>query len=397
MRRWLGAASLLVVTLAEAACFDSRWLQMQQAQASAAKQAAPSEIRATPETEVGPEAPGKAVRALKVRAYATPRHAAEVVDWPRRFAELVDDANRILGPTLGARLEIEGARAWSPRGGDEDLEALSRELAELDPGQGAEWVVGLAGSLPRLELSFHQLGLANVMGKHLMVRATNDAREYEAIQQNLDRVDEKERLALYRARRRHKTVAVFLHEIGHTLGAIHERDRRVIMSPHYDAKSEGFSDASAELLRLVLHHRLEPSAKTEQEFARALADLVKRTSDGWDPAERDALLARLEHTASIRGGPSSPGRRSPGGDDPLAALRPADRALFEQATAEARAGRPRDAWARIKPLVGPYRDVLAVQDLRCQIAMKLGLSLDEVEAQCQRAVELTMAAPGKRP
>src|SRR5262245_48678094 len=107
----------LVALLALSACFyDSRWGAAKQSQAAALQRATPAELHATPlepgDTEIPPQ---RAVRTLKVRAWATPRHAAEVLDWPRRLAEALDDAGEVLGPTLGIRVEIAAAAGWTPR------------------------------------------------------------------------------------------------------------------------------------------------------------------------------------------------------------------------------------------------------------------------------------------
>jgi hypothetical protein len=77
----------------------------------------------------------------------------------------------------------------------------------------------------------------------------------------------------------------------------------------------------------------------------------------------------------------------------LAALGVPDRAAFDEATESLRAGQPREAWSRAKPLFTAYPDVATVQDLRCQIAMKLGLTWDEVKAQCDPLMKLTTAPP----
>ena len=53
-----------------------------------------------------------------------------------------------------------------------------------------DFVLGLVGSLPRVEFSFHQLGMAGLLGKHLVVRAMNDDAEFKYIQHQLDELDE---------------------------------------------------------------------------------------------------------------------------------------------------------------------------------------------------------------
>jgi hypothetical protein len=88
-----------------------------------------------------------------VRAWSTPRHAAEVVDWPRQLRDLIADANRVLSPSLHVRLELVDAEPWSPPGGDDDLDQLMTALVAHDPGTDVDRVVALVGSLPRYEPS----------------------------------------------------------------------------------------------------------------------------------------------------------------------------------------------------------------------------------------------------
>ena len=70
------------------------------------------------------------------------------------------------------------------------------------------------------------------------------------------------------------------------------------------------------------------------------------------------------------------------------------RRTLDEASEALRSGQPRDAWTRARPLFTAYPDVYTVQDLRCQIAMKLGLAWDEASAQCERLMELTATTEG---
>jgi Putative peptidase family len=404
-------AGLVLLALATTSClFDSRWIQARQSQASVAQHAAPAELRATPpsppgETSIGEPPPRKAARVLKVRARATTRYAAEVIDWPRQLAELLDDAAEILTPTLSIRLEIAEATPWSPRAGDDDLASLVDELAATDPGADVDWVIGLVGALPRVEVSLHQLGMGRVMGKHFVMRAMNDAREYEAIERSFTQLGEVERRKLYRARKRHKTTTVFLHELGHTLGAPHELDVATIMHADYDPRAQGFSDAAAGLMRLTLEHRLAPSAQTDRAFEEALLAHVKASAAVWVPSERDEMVARLQTALAPPATPTGSRRAGLAGGDPqtpgraaaaaLVALSAADRDVYDRASAAQRAGSARDAWLTAKPLFTAYPDVYAVQDLRCQLAMSMGGAWKDVQAEC--APLMTLGHQGKRP
>src|SRR6185295_1421403 len=93
---------------------------------------------------------------------------------------------------------------------------------------------------------------------------------------------------------RHKSAVGFLHELGHSFGVPHEVEARTIMHPTFDLKADAYSPAAAELMRLNLTHQVEPAAMTDQAFAETALALIQKTSAGWVPADRDAMIARLE-------------------------------------------------------------------------------------------------------
>jgi len=70
----------------------------------------------------------------------------------------------------------------------------------------------------------------------------------------------------------------------------------------------------------------------------------------------------------------------------------ADRARFEQARAEYAAGRIREARALAAPLFQRYPKSYAVQELRCQLAMKAGLPMADESAECDPLRRLSGAA-----
>ena len=70
-----------------------------------------------------------------------------------------------------------------------------------------------------------------------------------------------------------------------------------------------------------------------------------------------------------------------------------DRALLDKAREHLRAGRAEDAWTTAKPLFATYPDDYAVQDFRCQVAMKRGGAWQEVQSECDRLMHLV---PGAR-
>lgn len=383
---WIGVAAMI----ASSSCFyDSRWMDLQNAKKAAVANATPKELAPT---EVPADA-FKVTRVRKLRAYATARHAAEVTEWQKQVEDLVDHANRIIGPTLGLRIEVEAAKVWVSAA-DDDLHAALADLARHDAGEGVEWVLGLTGSLPRLEVSFHQLGMARVMGKHLVMRAMSDAREHEAIERALADVSDEERRKLYRARKKHKAVAVLLHELGHTLGVVHEEDPASVMNVRYDLKAQGYSAAAAGWMRVTLDHR-SPLAgeapRSDKELAKALLDHLTSTEAAW---VKEELSATRERLLAMMKRPDKP--KPPDDSTALAALPPEHRQAYLDASAALAEQRAGDAWRTLKPLVAAYPDVLAVHDLRCRIAMQLGLPFDVAQKECERLLQLSGVPPAKR-
>lgn len=402
--RWSAMGALLAAALATSCFYDSRWGEPKRAQAAAAQRATPKGLRPT-EGRAGPAEP---LRVMRVRALATARYAAEVMDWQRQLKALVDDANLLLGPTLNVRLEVAEGNFWPAKTDDQDLSGLLAELEASDEGEGCDWVVGLAGSLPRAEMSFHELGIARRSGKHLVMRAMNDAREYEVIRKELSEIAESERTRLYAVRKRHKSTTVLLHELAHTLGVLHQPDATAIMNPRYSIKAEQFSDAASEWMRAALKHREKAAEPGAPRFAEVELELLQRTADSWVPAERDQLMATLQATsaaASPRGAAAAapgaaPASATPGSSSAaeaagassgaaLAALSPAHQLVYKKAEAEEKAGNFEEAFDLLGPLIMRYPNVLAVQDMRCRLIMRFDAAWETVESECAEMVRLT--------
>lgn len=378
----------LAVGLAAAACYDSTWGDAKRAQKNAAARATPAALSARP-----PDDEPRAVsRTLRVRLRATPRYAAQALDWQKQAAELVDDANRVLAPAVAVKLEIAAMDTWSPAPPEGALDASLAALRAADDAGDVDVVIGIVGGIPKHTAQFHDLGLAAVLGKHMVVRAAQSAEDYDAIEKGLDELSDEERKRLRRERQRHRATAVFLHEIGHVLGALHEASASSVMYPTYRSTMSGFSDDGALLMRVAVAHRGETDP-------RPLAkDLVARIEGAppstWDAADRDATLARLRVIAAQEpavAGASVDAGAVDAGPDELAALSPDDRATFARASEALAGGHVNDAWKALGPLVARYDGVYAVQDLRCQLATLRGLPAAKVKEECARMSDLLRA------
>ena len=395
--------------------FDSRWLQQVQAQRAALKNAAPSALQGAEDPD-GHPAP--AARVMTVRAYATPRHAAEVLKWSHRFEALAGEANRILGPTLRVRLEVASAQAWSVSGDEQSLGALLDELRAQDAGDGADWVIGLASSVPRAEVSFHDLGLATRPGKHIVLRAINDAREREVLLKGITYASEDELQKVFSQRKTHKLTTILLHELAHTLGVIHQREGTSILSPTYSTKAERFDDAAVEWMRASLRERTGARKPDEPTLSETVASVLTGMPEVWVPAERDELLARLKGpgaqiaagaltttppaSAPPSGGrpgePSAAAASAPSAAEPTGtatSLSQVDQFVFEKALALEKAGKHFEAHEHAKPLYKKYPDDAAVQDLRCRTIMRTDAPPETMETECAPFARLS-GLPGKR-
>ena len=381
------------------ACYDSRWGERERSQRHNAAHYAPAALSAGPST-------GKlAKRTFRVRIYANAKYAAQTVDWKKDTRDVFDAANQLLGPELGAHLAVDGMTSWDLDA--DDMQAALEALAQTDAGKDADWIVGLIGGLPKYTLSFHQLGRGIVLGKHIVLRAGTDLVEHDAIEKALDELSPSERLELVHQRRRHRAVAVLLHELGHTLGAIHDTTPNALMLATYDGKMDGYGPTASVLLHKSIDHRDDPPGNESRlSLATDLLALYEDKSGiAWDAAERTAMIAQLKATIAALspkapatvatvapssstvanapvGGPQAPAEVAP-------LLKEKDRPTYEAAYAQWKSGDLKGAGATAGPLFSAYPNVYAVQDFRCQIAMAQKLDWQTTKAECAQLMKLT--------
>ena len=387
-------ATTLCVAAATTGCFfyDSRWGQETASQRRVAQQAKPAKLDEPKERPVRRD-----IRTLTVRAHATPAYRAATLDWKQALEKVIDDANRILEPAFGVRAALSSAADWQPGATDDDTKGLWEELLRTDDGEGAEWVIGLIGSTPRLAVAFDTLGQAKVRGKHILIRATNDARDREYVEMRFDELTVEERARMLAERRHHKNLAVLLHEIGHTLGALHVADKRFVMNEKYDAKMAGFSPDNQRLMRLVLHYRLDEAGGAKHtELARALVGALEATEGPWVAAEREETLRRLreqlgaaDRSASARERAVVNQQRAAERTVAPAALTGIDRQAFKDAQHAFAAERYDEAARALDQISEAARDHPSVQDLRCRIVMKQGAPYAIIRQHCANQMQLT--------
>jgi hypothetical protein len=379
--RSLSRCSVLIFTLSAVStgCFyDSTWGARKSAQAHNAARATPASLTSSQASPSGddpaasaPDATSaadatrdertaaKATTVLHVRIHAAPAYAAQTPDWKAHVASLLAQASTTLDASVGARLVIDAADPWEHVGAarlDGDLAALREE----DTGEGADLVIGFVGGLPLTTQDFEQLGLSELPGKHLVLRAPNVAAEYAAIEKAFDELSAEARTRLRRERIRHREVAVLLHEVGHALGASHLTVSGSLMRPAYDPQMSAFDSDSVTRMKGRLARPGDPG---------------KASTPAPAPASE---VTKVE---------------APTKDDAPNELGVADRALWRRASELAKAGDSKGAWSAARPLFPAYPLVYGVQDLRCKLAMATLRSYDDVRKECDPLMTLATKRP----
>jgi hypothetical protein len=384
-------AAIALVAIGPSACFigyDSRWGEAKRAQQRVAAQSAPAAISASSGDAPSADA---ARHVWRVRLRPTAQYLAQTVNAPKQIADLLEDVNRVLEPSLALHLDMDRLQPWS-RDGEDKMGVALGALRTEDAGDDVELVVGMIGGLSRQTDSFHELGMADMPGKHLVVRAAARADEHDAIDRSFYELSEDQRAQMIRLRKRHRALAVFLHEVGHCLGALHERDVHSLMNPAYDPKMSGFDDGALALMRVAL------AGGDRAAIARGqLALLHDGSFPAWSLAERDEEAARLQAVLDASAGAA----KARTADTPVVSavavppeLSPGDADRFTRAQQALQASSARVAYEQAKPLFDTYPNSVAVQDLRCSLAAIRWLSREELLAECAPFQRLSAADGG---
>jgi hypothetical protein len=387
MGRSLGAtAATLACAVALAGCYDSRWGQAKASQKRLAARATPGEVATTP----GGSHAGGVHRTYRIRLRPNAHYLAQTADPERQLEALIEDADRVLEPTIGLQLEADKARPWS-FDGDDRLEPALAALRQDDAGDDVDVVVGLIGALPRPTESLHEVGYAELLGKHMVVRAASRAGEHDAVEQAFVDLSQDERDRVVRARRRHRALTVFLHELGHVLGALHEADVTSVMHPAYDEKMTAYGEDAVVLMRLALGEGDRAAVvKAQLDYLRA------SKAASWAPGERDAAVARLEAMSAPPQALPAPLASTATGArvDGPPGLSADDRDRYAKASEMFRAGRVASAYDAARPLFATHPTSLPVQDLRCQLATVRWLEPRALVEECAAYTRLTADAGG---
>jgi predicted Zn-dependent protease len=348
-------------------------------QSSFAAELLPATLQPTPT--------GTEVKKARVRVYADDEHRAQTLSWERKFSVMLRRANKVLGPTAGLELEITETKSWPRKSSASDIDAMLVELEDLDPGGDVHFVIGVATALPEVTTAMHQLGVARPLGKHIVIRGLNDTKEVELLGSVLNELSKDSREKLWSQRKKHKETAVFLHELGHVLGALHTKERGRLLYPTYDSKIVAFTPANARLIRIAAGFRVSagPTGDRTGELQALRAYLAATKYPAWDEKEVQLLNALIEQRIASGGATTTElGALS-------TAVRPADRVEYRDAVGLADNGRILEAWEKAEPLFEYYPDEPAIQVLRCRLASARRMSGAEVAELCEKAAELAPA------
>jgi len=198
---------------------------------------------------------GGAVRNAKVIVYADDEYRAQNLHWEQTFGDQLDRANAVLEPQFGLHL-VADYHVWNHHAPGHALDEDLDDLRALDDGRSTFAVIGLTSSLGLVSATFELLGVATIGGNHVMLRGFADLEERKEFERVFPDLSPDERARAYETRRRHKTAAILLHELGHNLGMNHEEVEDTLMSPRYSDHSTGFSVPAHATIQKTLDQRL---------------------------------------------------------------------------------------------------------------------------------------------
>ena len=249
----------------------------------------------------------------RVRFYVAGDFRRQHPSWREALRDLLDEANGVTRAAFGATLEDAGLTPWDPHCDAQSMRACLDELAARDPGDDETWVVGVLGAVPRFTTSLDDLGMAALLGRHAIVRDVWDEAERAAIDRAFDTHTGARRDEIYARRKRHKRLAVFLHEWGHTLGAVHAAERDDLLHPQYGDRMRDFGGVARGIIEASLIDRFGGDAS----HARLRAYLAMVRPGDITPGDREAL-ERLTHQRASTPAPAaevaSPAAPTQGGE-----------------------------------------------------------------------------------
>lgn len=292
-------------------------------------------------------------RTLTIRVYADPAVRA-MPRWKDELTEQIDYASQLFTPLLGVKLQVEKVTDWARTG---DPSTALTQLRELDKGDGVTWVLGVIAQNDAATKVMSELGAAEPLGHHVILRAWAEKPETAALAATIPELKDAERAELLNAHRRHKQTVVLAHHLAATLGAIAETDPQWLQNPIYSAKQTGFSERNRELLQLAADERATDGA-SDVIAKKLLAAIEKSEWGGWVAADKEQVVNRLRIVIDAqRAGKTAT-------DIPAAAYDQLTR--IEQL---ARQGQLDDAMAELDNVIAAYPGNASLTQKKCEILL----------------------------
>jgi predicted Zn-dependent protease len=255
--------------------------QIQERKAVDVSKLGPATLEATKPKEGEP-------RDAKVLVWVDPGIRA-LPNWKDDITEQIDYAGQLLVPLLGVRLKVEAFKDWDRTG---DPSTALQELATTDDGKEVIWVIGYVTPGDSASKAMSELGQAQLLGKHVVVRGWAEKQETDVLAASLPDLKPTERNEVLAAHKRHKQSVVLLHMLARTLGAIAESDPAWIANPMYSQKQASFADRTRDLMQTAIDRKLGGDA-TPVIAKELLEKILKEDWGGWIAPDKDDVAKQL--------------------------------------------------------------------------------------------------------
>jgi len=364
-----------VLALAVAGCIRTPWSEQRDT------------ARALTPHAVGPQGAARVVdRRLRIRVLLGADYAAETVRAEERARAVVQRANAVLERQFGVSLDVVEVRPWPREVKERALQEALDELVAAEPGAGVAWVIGFVGSSGQVSRSADQLGIAHLLGKHLVLRKMSNSEEREVIQEALDLLGEAEQEKVLRERVAHRETSVLLHEWAHALGAPHELESDTIMSMAWSQQATSFSPRAARIVELGLGVVGSAEPAVLSAWARDYRAALEEGRAAWERGAVEQLGPLAEQVAAARA--ARPRASAP---EPSSVPRPAAAgpvgpgAALVKAEANARLGDLATAWALVEPVARAHEDVTWLQVYACHLGRRAAPAAAAAKGACRIA------------
>ena len=315
-------------------------------------------------------------RSLHVRVWADAAVRANP-HWKDNINDELDGASQLLAPLVGAKLVVDDIKPWDRAG---DPHAALAALAQVDPGKDEAWVIGYIAPDEIASDAMAELGDAETLGRHVIVRAWAEQPETAALQARLAGLTASQRAEVLGAHRRHKQAVVLLHELGRSAGAIEDSDPTWIMHGTYSPEQSTFADRNRELLQISVDGRL--ADESEGQLAHDLLESIGKDDwGGWVADDKQRVVAALRGVSEVaKTGETAKDVPAAASDD------------FERVRTLAQAGKVDEALNQLENLLIAYPANATMYELKCELLItKPGIKHKATRAACTHTAEL---APG---